>query len=255
MDPSLARRVLDSEVIAAGAALAANTADPEVRESIWAVLRGTRDNQIVQPLLKALATDPAPTIRMHAAFSLRPFLDQPGVREALLRAAAEDPDSVPEVTCCTYTVREAAERAAVPDSQFREWVRGKLYDESLPVRSRLRHLTPSSQDGRFLFLRDVEFGAEAARVVFDLGRQSQDPEIRLMAWDILGHAKPDASFIPQLISDLKDYPDEYVRANAAKLLFPQASDPAVSKALEAARNDPSQQVRMAANGAQRPFRP
>ncbi|MDQ2654831.1 MAG: HEAT repeat domain-containing protein [Chloroflexota bacterium] len=255
MDPSLARRALDSEVIAAAAALATNTADPDVRESIWAVLRGTRDNQIVRPLLKALATDPAASIRMQAAFSLRPFLDEPGVREALLRAAAEDPDSVPAVACCIYTVREAAERATVPDSQFREWVRGKLYDESLPVRSRLRHLAPSSMDGRFLFLRDVEFGAEAARVVFDLGRQSQDPGIRLMAWDILGHAKPDASFIPQLISDLKDHPDEYVRANAAKLLFPQASDPAVSKALEAARNDPSPQVRIAANGVQRPFRP
>jgi hypothetical protein len=46
-----------------------------------------------------------------------------------------------------------------------------------------------------------------------------------------------------------------VRANAAKLLFPHASDPAVSKALEAARNDPSPQVRIAANGVQGPFRP
>lgn len=255
MSPSLAGRALDSEVIAAAAALATTSADAKVRASIWAVLRGTRDKQVVQPLLKALSNDPVADIRMQAAFSLRPFLDEPGVRDALLRAAAEDADSVPAAVCCTYTVREAAERAAVPDSQFREWVRGKLYDESLPVRSRLRQLAPSSMDGRFLFLRDVEFGADAARVVFDLGRQSQDPEIRLLAWDILGHANPDASFIPQFIRDLKDHPDEYVRANAAKLLFPHASDPAVSKALEAARNDPSAQVRIAASGVQRPFRP
>jgi HEAT repeat protein len=252
MSPSLARRALDSDVIAAAAQLATISADADVRESIWAVLRGTRDNQVVQPLLKALASDPESRIRMQAAFSLRPFLDEPGVREALLRAAAQDPDSVPTVTCCLYTVREAAERAAVPDAQFLEWVRGKLYDESLPVRSRLRPLSPSSMDGRFPSLRD--FGAEAARVVFDLGRQSQDQEIRVMAWDILGHAPADPSFIPQFISDLKDHPDAYVRANAAKLLFPHADDPAVSKALEAARNDPSGQVRIAVSGAQRPFR-
>jgi hypothetical protein len=252
MSPSLARRALDSDVIAAAAQLATTSADEDVRESIWAVLRGTRDKQVVQPLLKALASDPAASIRMQAAFSLRPFLGEPGVREALLRAAAEDADSVPTVACCIYTVREAAERAAVPDPQFREWVRGKLYDESLPVRSRLRPLAPSSMDGRFPSLKD--YGADAARVVFDLGRQSQDPEIRLMAWDILGHGPADPSFIPQFISDLKDHPDEYVRANAAKLLFPHASDPAVSKALEAARNDPSGEVRIAASGAQRPFR-
>lgn len=252
MSPSLARQALGSDVIAAAAHLATASEDADVRQSIWAVLRGTRDKQVVQPLLKALASDPAASIRMQAAFSLRPFLDEPGVREALLRAAAEDADSVPASTCCLYTVREAAERAAVPDSQFREWVRGKLLDESLPVRSRLRPLSPSSMDGRFPSLKD--YGADAARVVFDLGRQSQDPEIRVMAWDILGHGPADPSFIPQFISDLKDHPDEYVRANAAKLLFPHASDPAVSKALEAARNDPSGQVRIAASGVQRPFR-
>lgn len=255
MSSGLARRPLDSEVIAAAAHLATISADADIRESIWAVLRGTRDKQVVQPLLKALANDPVSDIRMQAAFSLRPFVDEPGVREALLRAAAEDADSVPKVVCCLYTVREAAERAAVPDSQFREWLRRRLYDESLPVRSRLRELAPVTMDGRFLYLRDAEFGADAARVVFDLGRQSQDPGIRLMAWDILGHAKPDASFIPQFRSDLKDHPDEYVRVNAVKLLFPHPSDPAVSKALEAARNDPSPQVRIAANGVQRPFRP
>ena len=254
MDPSLAGRALDSDVIAAAAALATTSADVQVRESIWAVLRGTRDKQVVQPLLKTLASDPEPGIRMQAAFSLRPFLNEPGVRDALLRAAAEDPDSLPAVPCCIDTVREAAERAAVPDSGFREWVRGKLYDEGLQVRSRLRQLAPSL-DGRLVFLTDAGFGAEAARVVFDLGRHAQDPQIRRMAWDILAHAEPDASFVPQFISDLKDHPDEYVRANAAKLLFPHGSDPAVKIALEAARNDPSPQVRIAANGVQRPFRP
>lgn len=254
MAPSLARRPLDSDVIAAAAQLATASADAELRASIWAVLRGVRNERLVEPLLKALASDTEASIRMQAAFSLRPFLDEPGVREALLRAAAEDPDSVPTVVCCLYTVREAAERAAVPDAQFREWVRGKLYDESLPVRSRLRPLAPSSMDGRFLFLRDVGFGAEAARVVFDLGRRSQDPDIRQMAWDILGHAPEDAAFIPQFLRDLEDHPDEYVRANAAKLLYRHAEDPAVAKALEAARNDPSGEVRIAASGAQRPFR-
>lgn len=252
---SLARRPLDSEVIAAAARIATSSADPSVRESIWAALRGVRDRQIIQPLMKALASDSEAGIRMQAAFSLRTFLDEPGVREALLRAAAEDPDTVPSHTCCTYTVREAAERAAVPDSKFREWVQAKLHDESLPVRSRLRPLSPSTMDGRIVFLHEADFGTEAVRIVFDLGRRSQDPEIRLMAWDILGHAKPDASFIPQFLEDLKGHPNEYVRANAAKLLFPHAADPDVARALEAARSDPSGQVRIAASGVQRPFLP
>ena len=110
-------------------------------------------------------------------------------------------------------------------------------------------------DGRIVLLHEVDFGAEAARIVFNLGRRSQDPEIRLMAWDILGHAKPDASFNPQFLEDLKGHPNEYVRANAAKLLFPHAADPDVARALEAARSDPSGQVRIAASGVQRPFLP
>jgi hypothetical protein len=191
---------------------------------------------------------------MQAAFTLRTFLKEPGVREALLRAAAEDPDSVPAAACCLYTVREAAERAAVPDQDFREWVRARLYDESLPTHSRLRPLAPSTMDGRILFLRNVEFGAEAAREVFDLGRHAQDPQVRVQAWEILYGAAPDDSFVPELLSDLTGHPDEHVRASAAKLLFRHEGNPDVRKALDNALEDPSMQVRIAASGSQKPFR-
>lgn len=248
------RRTLDAEIVAAAVHLGATSSDAKVRESVWVGLRNVRDPQIIPPLLKALASDADATVRMQVVFTLRPFLDAPGVREALLRAAAEDPDSEAEVFCCTYTVREAAERAAVSDKDFSEWVRSRLYDENLPARSRLKPLAPSSMDGRFLFLSSVDYGEEAARVVFDIGRSSPDPKVRTAAWDILFHAKPDTAFLPQLLTDLSGNPDEYVRANAARLLGRHASEPEVRKALEKALEDPSMQVRIAANGSDRPFR-
>lgn len=245
---------VDSQIIAAGARLAAESSEPDVRSSIWARLRDIDDPQLVDPLLKALAQDPDASVRMQAAYTLRNFLGTDGVRDALLRAAAEDPDAVSSYPCCADSVREAAERAAVPDAQFAEWARQKLYDESLPTLSRLKPWRLSTMDGRMLFLDQVEFGAEAARVIFELGRRAQDPDTRITAWDILRRADPDESFVPQWLEDLAGHQDEYVRANAAQLLFPHKSDPAVHAALDKALKDPSSQVRAAASGVQRPYR-
>lgn len=244
---------VDSEIIAAAARLATESSEPDVRSGIWAGLRDIDDPRLVGPLLNALAQDPDATVRMQAANTLRNFLDTDGVRDALLRAAAEDPDAVSSHPYYGYSVREAAERAAVPDAQFSEWARQKLHDESLPTLSRLKPWRLSTMDGRILFLDEVEFGAEAARVVFELGRRAQDPDTRITAWDILRRATPDASFVPQWLEDLAGHQDEYVRANAAQLLSRHKSDPVVQAALDKALKDPSTQVRAAASGVQRPY--
>src|SRR5690606_35669645 len=99
---------------------------------------------------QVISNDADRSVRYQAIQAVRKFLDEPGVRETLQRAATMDPDSQLERFCCIATVREAAERASVPDSGFLAWVRGKLLDESLPGRSRLINMMGLSSDGRFV---------------------------------------------------------------------------------------------------------
>jgi hypothetical protein len=243
------RSFYDSEVLAAAASIGVKSKDAQARSAVWAVLRKVNDPALVQPLLQVLASDDDASVRYQAALSLNIFLDQPGVREALLRAAAQDPQREPEVPCCMLTVREAAQRAAVANQDFREWVRQTLLDESLPTRSRLLSLQNSSPDGRFPGISVADFGSDAARVVFDMGRREQDPQLRAMAWNTLWRAAPDDSFLPVLISDLASHASELVRARAARVLAGQVSNPDVRVALERALNDSSIDVRRYASEA------
>lgn len=237
------RSFYDKEVLAAAASIGVKAKDKDARVAVWAVLRKINDPSLVQPLLQVLAGDEDASVRYQAALSLNTFLDQPGVRDALLRAAAEDPQQVPEVPCCILTVREAALRASVANKDFREWVRSSLFDDSLPTRSRLMSLQNSSPDGRFVALSIADFGAEAAQVVFDIGRREQDANLRGMAWNTLWRAAPDDSFLPVLISDLANHPSELVRAPAARVLGRQANNAEVRAALERALHDSSTHVR------------
>jgi HEAT repeat protein len=205
-------------------------------------LRVAKDPRLVQPLLRSLADDPDASVRMQAAYTLANYLDEPGVLAALRRAAAEDPDSKPAVICCIDTVREAAERASIADHEFNDWVRTKLLNESLPARSRLYALSNGSMDGRFVQSL-AEIGDDAANVVFRIGRQEQEPGVRALAWSALGRAAPDKSFVPVLLGDLNNFPDEYVRAAAAEVLTKHIDDPDVRAALERALDDPSMAVR------------
>jgi hypothetical protein len=235
----------DAEIVAAAAQLGTKSAYAGVRQTVWAILRNVdlTDPSLVQPLLQALANDPDADVRMQAALTLNTFLDRPGVREALQRAAAEDPSRQPAASCCILTVREAAQRASIADEGFHDWVRSKLFDESLPARSRLLNLQSASPDGRFPTLSIGEFGTEASRVVFNIGRYEQDPQLRAMAWGILQRALPDEVFVPVLVGDLSNNPDEYVRASAAQVLTRYVRNPVAREALERARNDPSLAVR------------
>jgi len=245
-DPGAIRGAFDKDVVGAAVQIAAKSANADTRESLWAGLRGVHDPQLVQPLLQALVSDPAASVRRQAATSLHTFLDVPGVREALQRAAAEDPDSEPAMVCCVESVREAADRAAVADDDFHSWVRSRLLDADLPPRSRLFAMAPFTSDGRMVHSL-AKVGEDAAGIVFDIGRREQNPQVRRLAWDVLRSAKPDPTFVPVLLGDLNNHPDEYVRASAARLLTRHAGSAEVREALERAADDPSMEVRRAAS--------
>jgi HEAT repeat protein len=223
--------------------MGSKSVNADIRSSIWASMRGVDDASLVQPLLDALARDPDANARMQAALNLNTFLDRPGVREALLRAATQDSSKDAAMVCCVLTVREAAERASVADTDFKAWVNGRLLDSSLPNRSRLMNLQGGAPDGRFLTLSVADFGPDAAAAVFDIGRYETNPGVRRMAWNALQHAAPNDAYVPVLLGDLTSSPDEYVRASAAQVLTSYTGNPQVRAAFERARSDPSMAVR------------
>jgi HEAT repeat protein len=248
-----ARNIFDKEVLAAAIQLATKSPDAQVRDSVWGMLRDVDDPAMVQLLLRAIADDADRSVRYQAIQNVRKFLNVPGVREALQRAGTTDPDSQPEVFCCVVTVREAAERASVPDSEFLAWVRSKLLDENLPARSRLINLVGFSSDGRLVGAL-ARVGKDAATVVFEIGQRDQDPRVRAMAWDVLYSGRADRDFVskevvPVLLKDLQTSTDERVRAGAASILFGYTDNSVVQEAMQRAQSDESIMVRRAATGA------
>jgi hypothetical protein len=189
----------NSAVVAAAAQIGVSSPDASARALAWVNLRHVDDPYLIQPLLQSLATDIDEDVRMQAALTLNTFLDEPGVREALLRAAAEDSSREPSVTCCIPTVREAAEWASVANEDLAAWARGKLLDENLPTRSRLFWFGAGMPDGRFVMLRDL--GDDAPAVIFEIGRSEADPRVRQMAWRALIASARNPDYVPLLVDD------------------------------------------------------
>lgn len=249
-DSKAIRAFYDREVVAAAAAIGVKSADVRVRQAVWSTLRDVKDPVLVEPLRQALASDPDASVRYQVAFALHAYLDQPGVREALQRAAAEDPSKDPP-QARSLSVREAAERASIADKDFRDWVLGRLLDENLPARARLLHAQSGSPDGRFMTVGQL--GPEAARVVFDIGRRERDPQVRAMAWTSLWVGTPEEEYVPVMLDDLASHPDEEVRTAAVNVLDvylqKRGDNPDVRAALERARSDQSIDVRRRASWA------
>jgi HEAT repeat protein len=231
-------------VVAAAAQIGLTSGDGRARESAWQGLRGVRHPYAVQALLTSLANDASENVRRAAALALGYLVDEPGVRDALLQAAAEDPSEQAPVPCCIPSVREAARRALLPDAALRAAVLGTVLDETLSHEERLRPLYQSI-DGRGF---PVQLDDESARAVFDIGRSADDAIVRAHAWNSLGGVR-NADFAQTLLDDLADDPAENVRAAAAAALWPYFDDPVVRVGLEHAENDPSISVRRAARAA------
>jgi hypothetical protein len=241
--------LFDKDVVAAMVWLGTKSQYVDVRSTAWGVSSYFEidDPVLVQALLLSLAGDPVDEVRYTAALTLNRYLDKPDVLAGLQRAAAEDPDGEPKNGCCTPTVREAAQRASIASKDFRQWARATLFDESLPARSRLAHVTGGNPNGL------AQSDPEAARVVFDIGRHEQNPRVRAMAWDSLRGAPPNEAFVLVLIGDLTGHPDKDVRALAAQVLERYAGNSDVHAAFEQALNDQSIEVRrIAVHMTQRP---
>jgi hypothetical protein len=235
-----------STVVVAAAQIAMASHDAGARASAWVGLRGVRDPYLVQPLLYSLANDAEEDVRRAAAFDLAYFVDEPSVRDALERAAAEDPSGVRPGQCCTPTVREAARRSLLSDQELRDLAITTVLNDTLTDRERLQPLV-SSPDGRAL---PVQLTEEAARAVLDLGKSSQDADFRARAWWTLVRASPQPAFAQAFLDDLAHHPEDNVRGAAAAGLAQYADDPAVRAALErAASEDRSHGVRQRASDA------
>ena len=235
----------DEAVVAAAAQIGMTSPDAAARQAAWRGLRGVRHPYAIEALLHSLTNDADENVRCGAALALGYVGEEPGVTEALTRAAAEDPAEHPSGRPgCILSVREAAERALLSDAELRESALRTVLDETLPNAERIRPLY-QSVDGRGF---PVPLSDEAARVVFDIGRSAEDAILRSRSWDSLsGIRHPD--FTQTLLDDVAGHPVENVRASAAAALTAYADAAAVRAALEQAQGDASMSVRRAARSA------
>lgn len=236
----------NSAIIAAAAQIGMLSRDARAREGAWLGLRGLRDPYLVEPLLQSLANDAVESVRRAAAYDLAYFVDEPGVRDALARAAAEDPSAQRAAPCCIPTVREAAARSLLSDQELLDLALATVMNDALPDRERLQALT-FSPDGRALPIALTE---EAARSVFDIGRRSADAGIRTQAWYSVGRASPQPEFAQAFLQDLASHSADNVRGAAATGLAHYLDDAGVRTALErASAEDSSPDVRLRARNA------
>ena len=236
----------DDAVVVAAAQIATTSRDAQAREAAWRGVRGVDHSHLTQPLLHSLANDPDEDVRREAAFALAYLVDEPGVRDALARAAAEDPSQHPAARCCLPAVREAAQRSLLSEQELVELTLETLMNDALTDQERLRPMMESA-DGRGV---PASLGDEAARAVFDIGRRSEDSGVRARAWWSLGRAGPNPEFARALLADLTTHVEENVRGAAAAGLAQYTDDPAVWTGLERAMaEDVSQNVRRRAREA------
>jgi len=234
----------DEAVLTAAVQIGMTSRDADARATAWNALRGVTDPYIVQPLLYAVANDAAEDVRLAAALTLAPFIDQAVVRDALTRAAAEVPSETPKASRRTFTVRSAARLALRAGLEPADAVRGTVLDEALTPQERLVLLRPDGVRS----LRLDQLGDEAVRAVFALGSSADDAEVRSRAWGLLGDVS-ERDFVPALLEDLERHPVEAVRAGAATGLRQHRDDPEVRAALDRALADPSLLVQRAARNA------
>ncbi len=232
----LRSRDVDSAVLAAAMQLAMSADEPLVRARVWRELTGAAGPGLVQPLLHALANDPAENVRESAATILvGRFLDEPGVREALEYAAESE---------TTEWLRKKIQLSIATDAEREQVLQATVLDVT---KTEMERLVAFGQLLNPLVNENPETSTETLVAMVEMARSSDVPEMRTKVWSQLSRTG-DPYLVQPLLDALANDSNELVRDAAAKGLAQFLAEPSVHQALEhATANDSSPLVREAAN--------
>jgi HEAT repeat protein/TolB-like protein len=218
----------------AAAQLAIYSDDSGVRARVWSMMAGVDDPYLVQPLLHSLANDADEGVRRVAAETLKGFLDEPGVREALEYARDYD---------ASERVRSEIRFSVLSTADQQEESRAMALDTSL------------SADERWSAIRRVlndEQGQSSAldepltAALVDVAKSADNRLVRAHSWSMLSETA-DPNVVQPLLEALASDSDAGVRESAAKGLTEFPDQPGVREGFERALvNDSNEHVRDAA---------
>jgi HEAT repeat protein len=231
-----------ADVVDAGLSLLESASSPQFRLRVLYALDEVNDPRLVPSLHRLLAYDTDPAVRRLSASTLAKFSDDPGVREMLELAEANDADP---------SVREAAAVAKLPAAARMQHRREVFFDEDLTPATRLMELNigiSSSNEG------PIEMDQEIARELVDIAANGPRTDDRTLALTVLYYVEsffpefePDPALRLPLLDMLANDPEQSVRGSAAHALRLFAGEPDVRAALEDARdNSPDRLTRNAA---------
>ena len=230
----------DRVIFDAGIALLQSADEPQVRRRILFALREADDPNFVQLLVRTLAYDTSPAVRLDAAKMLARFSDDEAVRNALEIAEANDEADA---------VRDAAAVAKLSQDERIELRRETFLNRDLPTMTRIMELNigiVDSTKGPALRVDD-QIGRELVEIAVN-GASNDERAMALTVLYYIPSSSPDFDLNPvlrePLLALLNNDPEPTIRGSAALALRLFADEPDVREALESARdNDPVRQIR------------
>ena len=200
-------------------------------------MAGVGDPYLIQPLLYSLANDDSERVRRQAAKTLRDFLDEPGVQDALEYAGEND---------ASEWVRSEIRFSMLSEAEQQEECLMTALDTTKTERERLLALTRLRYDARFT---KRTLSGDVIIAMAQLARSPDSPRTRLRVWSHLKKTG-DTYLVQPMAEALAADPDEEVRATVARGLGEFLGYPGVREDLEEALlNDTSPLARKAAEEA------
>jgi HEAT repeat protein len=218
----------------AAAQLAIYSDDFRVRAYAWSMMAGVDDPYLVQPLLHSLANDADEGVRRVAAETLKGFLDEPGVREALEYARDYD---------ASERVRNEIHFSMLSTPDQQEESRAMALDTSLSANERMSAIRRVWYDEQG---HSSALDEPLTAALVEVAKSADNRLTRALSWSMLSETA-DPNVVQPLLEALASDPDEGVRESAAKGLTQFPDQPAVREGLERALvNDSNEHVRDAA---------